>query len=394
MTNENRRPRIGGTSMTSRQPASAGVNGVPGATACMDTTDSVVTMSAKVPVEVTANAPVKAPSEAWGRAQVRRRRLIQLVVLLVSFSLITGVAMAANLRRSERDADIVAPARTVAGADSGASDSAGLSGAASSSSDWTVRPLAIVHRGDDSAPENSLSAIVNAGARGADYSEIDVRLDADKVPVVFHDRRTGRLSADHTDVLVSDLTTSELQHMTMRQHNENFHTPTLAQAIEATQHINDHTGLLLDLKTDDSHAPALTDAVMAQIEDAKFADRTTLMSTSDYAISLIHKRRPDWSVGKCVSPVPGTPVDWPKDASFVVIRGDLINLSVLARARRDNISVFAGVNDDYHRGDTTLSLGADGILGSNARKVVKTVTRHEVRADDKDLQRLSGFPHR
>lgn len=279
MTNENREPRIAGESMTEARPT-------------------------------------EAPVEVWSRAQVRRHWLIQLVVLLISLSLVAGAATAVNLRRRERDTGVITPIRTISGVDSGAtgitgaagtSDTTGgaasqsgesvaeRAGATPASSDWTVRPLAIVHRGDDSAPENSLHAIANAGARGADYSEIDVRLDADKVPVVFHDRKTGRLSADHVDVPVSDLTTDELQHMTMRQHDEDFHIPTLMQAIETAQHVNDHTGLLLDLKTDDRHAPALIDAVMSRIEDARFADRTMLMSTSDRAISLIHKRHPDWS---------------------------------------------------------------------------------------------------
>lgn len=333
--------------------------------------DAVVKSPSVVPSALSSDgtAVTAASREKDDRSRTRRNCLIQLIVLLICLSLVAGIALAANLRRRERDGSVVSP----------------------SSFDWFVRPLAIVHRGDDSAPENSLRAIANAGARGADYSEIDVRLDADGTPVVFHDRKTGRLSADHVDVRVKDLTTRELQHMPMRQHGEDYHVPTLAQAIGAARHANDHTGLLLDLKTDDRHAPALTDAVMAQVEESEFADRTMLMSTSDRAISLIHKRHPDWSVGKCVSPVPGSTIEWPKDSSFVVMRGDRITLGVLARARRDNIPVFAGVSDDYRQGNTTLSLGADGILGGNARKVVNTVTRHEIRVDDEGLKHLTGL---
>lgn len=378
--------------------------------------DAVVESPSVVPSTVSSDGTaVTAESREKGdRSRTRRNCLIQLIVLLISLSLVAGIALAANLRRREHDGSVVSPSSTVTGhgpdagptvtgtipshaeSYSGSESEKGSSvaertGATPSSSDWFVRPLAIVHRGDDSAPENSLRAITNAGARGADYSEIDVRLDADGTPVVFHDRKTGRLSADHVDVQVKDLTTRELQHMPMRQHGEDYHVPTLAQAIGAAQQANDHTGLLLDLKTDDRHAPALTDAVMAQVEEAEFADRTMLMSTSDRAVSLIHKRHPDWSVGKCVSPVPGSTIEWPKDSSFVVMRGDRITLGVLARARRDNIPVFAGVSDDYRQGNTTLSLGADGILGGNARKVVNTVARHEIRVDDEGLKHLHGL---
>ncbi|MBT1173617.1 hypothetical protein JS528_09755 [Bifidobacterium sp. MA2] len=296
---------------------------------------------------------------------LRRTLLVQLVVLLITLSLVTGVAVAANLRRRERDG-IDGP---VAGV-----------GPASVMHDarWRVRPLAIVHRGDDSAPENSLHAIANAGARGADYSEIDVRLTRDGVPVVFHDGRTGRLSAAGVDVPVSSVTLAELQRMPMTQHGEIYHIPTLAEAIGAARRSSDHLGLLLHLKSNPRHPAKLDDAVMDQVEDQRFADRAMFMSTNDEDIAIVHRRHPGWTVGKCVSPKGRPLVEWPKDASFVVMRGDRINLAVLARARRDGVPVFAGVSDDYREGNECLRLGADGILGGNTRRTLGTVDRHTV----------------
>ncbi len=52
----------------------------------------------------------------------------------------------------------------------------------------------IAHRGaSQDYPENSLEAIVEAGRQGADIVETDIRLTADRVPVLCHDRSLKRL---------------------------------------------------------------------------------------------------------------------------------------------------------------------------------------------------------
>lgn len=56
-------------------------------------------------------------------------------------------------------------------------------------------PLIIAHRGfSDEAPENSMAAFQKAIEAKSDMIELDVRLSADNVPVVFHDRRLQRTS--------------------------------------------------------------------------------------------------------------------------------------------------------------------------------------------------------
>lgn len=55
--------------------------------------------------------------------------------------------------------------------------------------------LTIAHRGARSmAPENTLRAIQKAHAVGADMCEVDVRLTADDVPVLIHDKLLERVS--------------------------------------------------------------------------------------------------------------------------------------------------------------------------------------------------------
>lgn len=71
------------------------------------------------------------------------------------------------------------------------------------------RPLVFAHRGGAKlAPENTLPAIDNGLALGADGLEIDVQLSADGVPVVIHDQTLDR-TTDHAGP-VNALTAAEL----------------------------------------------------------------------------------------------------------------------------------------------------------------------------------------
>ncbi|MBT1163994.1 glycerophosphodiester phosphodiesterase family protein [Bifidobacterium felsineum] len=281
-----------------------------------------------------------------------RRWVTQILILVLSLALVLGVGMLSAVRTRRKEQDDVGG--------------------------WQVKPLSIAHRGDDSAPENSTHAIANAGANGADYAEIDVRLDADGVPVVFHDRMTGRLAADGRNVPVSSLSTHELQHMHMRQNGENFHVPTLDEAIMAAQHVNDHLGLLLDLKTGSAGAEQLTHAVSDVIERRDFAGRVMVMAVNDDAIAAMRTLHPDWQIGKCVSPAGHPEVGWPRDASFVVMRGNRMDPAIVSRANRDNVPIYAGVSGDYREGGRCLRMGADGVLGSSARSVHELANRFAV----------------
>ena len=169
-------------------------------------------------------------------------------------------------------------------------------------------PIVIAHRGEAGDPENSVQAVVDAGKRGADYAEIDVRLTKDGVPVVFHDRRTGRLSRTGRDLLVAKTPLRLLQRMTMRHHDRDYHVPTLRQVLAAVRLAGGRPGLLLDLKTDDRHAAKLVAAVSDELERVGYDGDLMAMATSRKAIRLFARRNPQWPVGLCASGVADTVV--------------------------------------------------------------------------------------
>lgn len=71
-------------------------------------------------------------------------------------------------------------------------------------------PGIVAHRGHSlKYPENTLAAVRAAIDSGVHHVEVDVQLTADRVPVLFHDRRLGRLCG--IDRQVHELTMRELR---------------------------------------------------------------------------------------------------------------------------------------------------------------------------------------
>ena len=120
------------------------------------------------------------------------------------------------------------------------------------------------HRGGYAccAPENALESIEAAFNHGADHVEVDVRLSADGVAVLMHDRGVERVT-DGTG-RVSDMTLSELQRLdagaAFSSEFAGVRVPTLADALRVAR---GRGRLLLDIKSADAGRPiarALKDA--------------------------------------------------------------------------------------------------------------------------------------
>lgn len=110
------------------------------------------------------------------------------------------------------------------------------------------------HRGAASqAPENSLAAIRRAFERGADGVEVDVRLSADRVPVLCHDEDTARVARVARPVAAQ--TAAELAALDL---GNGQHVPTLTDALAA---VPAGKILWLDLKSSPEEMPTVLAAV-------------------------------------------------------------------------------------------------------------------------------------
>ncbi len=121
----------------------------------------------------------------------------------------------------------------------------------------TTAPRLAAHRGAASqAPENSLAAIRLAFASGADGVEVDVRLSADRVPVLCHDEDTRRVAG--VARRVAEQTAAELAALDL---GGGERIPTLEQALAA---VPDGKILWLDLKVEANEVDVVLAALPRQ----------------------------------------------------------------------------------------------------------------------------------
>lgn len=154
--------------------------------------------------------------------------------------------------------------------------------------DWlTDRPIA--HRGlhDETVPENSLAAIRAAIDHGYPI-EIDVRMTADGVPIVFHDRTLERLTGVEGAVAAVDWT--EIADRTLFDSDERI--PKLADALSA---IDGQVPVLVELKSRGRTGP-LERAVASQLDE--YAGRFAIQSFNPLTVAWFRHHRPGWHRGQ------------------------------------------------------------------------------------------------
>lgn len=154
--------------------------------------------------------------------------------------------------------------------------------------DW-LRNQPIAHRGlhSETVPENSLAAVEQAVSAGYPL-ELDVRLTADGVPVVFHDRRLDRLTSE-TGLLCEsawDVVTECLLLGTDET------VPRLETVLEL---VDGRVPVLLELKNTGMPGPletTVTDCLDSY--DGEFA----IQSFNPLVVAWFRRHRPGWDRGQ------------------------------------------------------------------------------------------------
>jgi glycerophosphoryl diester phosphodiesterase len=159
----------------------------------------------------------------------------------------------------------------------------------------TDRRLVFAHRGGALlAPENTMPAIDNGLALGADGLEIDVQLSADGIPVVIHDRTLDR-TTDRTGP-VNGMTAAELARVDAGFHFQIDGThPFRGQGIgittlDAVLSRHRDTRIIIEMKGGE---PDLARAVGASIRRADAVDRICVGSYYQKSIDTLRAEHPE-----------------------------------------------------------------------------------------------------
>ena len=217
-------------------------------------------------------------------------------------------------------------------------------------------PLAIAHRGASAyAAEHTYGAYDMAIAMGADVLEVDLRLTADRVPVVVHDRTLWRTAIDPRPV--ADVTLAQLGRL-----DPSIRPLTLRQVFER---YGSETRYLLDLKA--PRAP-LEREVLAVAADVGLCHRIQIQSFSRSGIR--RARRLDSSMSCAQLYPPYTPKraalrDMGRVKAFADAIGphsSSVDPALVTAAHAHGLRVQPYTVNDPAEIARLLAIGVDGII--------------------------------
>jgi glycerophosphoryl diester phosphodiesterase len=217
----------------------------------------------------------------------------------------------------------------------------------------------IAHRGASwNAPENSLAAIREALAQGADAVELDLQQTADGELVLIHDRDYLRVAGDPRAVW--ELTYEEAQALdTGSWFNEIFadeRLPTLEQAVEL---LRGRARLYLEVKTSRA-TPTLVEDTVRELQRLDFVDQTTIASLSPAVLDEMLALEPGFKSSLLVHTAIGVLATHPYDA--LGLRDSWVSARQLRAARDGGYELHVwtvNASADMHR---FIDMGVDAII--------------------------------
>jgi glycerophosphoryl diester phosphodiesterase len=226
-------------------------------------------------------------------------------------------------------------------------------------------PVIVAHRGASfDAPENTIAAIEYAILAQADYVEIDVRMTKDHVPIIIHDKTTGRTTNDTSNRVVKDLTLEQIKALDAGSwFSESFafeQIPTLEEALLATKGRID---VFLDLKESTIFFEEL---VIEIVESLDMASNITILSFNNLQLRRFKEKNPELKTLLLITSFFG---DMEKLANYDYIDHFGLHESLfksnpeyrdIIQSKRKQVFVYT-VNSE-RRLKTVVDLNADGII--------------------------------
>lgn len=215
------------------------------------------------------------------------------------------------------------------------------------------------HRGSAfKAPENTLSAIEQAIEDGADYIEIDVRMTADGVPVLWHDADMKRVFG--LDGKISDLTLEQAR----KRDAGSWFAPefsheriaTLEDAIATTR---GRAGLYVDIKPD-PETPELTRTVVELLQQLDAADGTVIAAAEWYVLAQARSLEPELKTTLLAQFIVG-PL-WEQDFDILGLRQNRVTPATVSQTHRSGNQLHVWTVNDPGAMSRFIDMGVDNII--------------------------------
>ncbi len=238
------------------------------------------------------------------------------------------------------------------------------------------------HRGSSAtAPENTLAAVEQAIADGADWIEVDVQELEDGTVVVMHDRDLQRLGG--VNVVVASSKYDELRDVDVGSwfaaEYSGERIPTLEQILDLCR---GRAGVNIELKYYGSTG-TLAERVIQIVEERRMESEVVLMSLKHDVVRQAKGLRPDWKMGVLTAVALGNPARLKAD--FLAIHSSLATRSLIRSAHRRGREVHVWTVNDPLQMSVLISRGVDNII-TDVPAVARSVL--EERAAMTAVQRL------
>ncbi len=223
--------------------------------------------------------------------------------------------------------------------------------------------LRIGHRGGGTArhaPENTLAAINQGIALGADYVEVDIQLTADKKLVVIHDKRVDRTTkgprfsrTQNRTRAVADLTLAELR---ILDAGNGERIPELSEVLHA---VNGHVGLMAEIIT-----PGIANDVVSAVREFRLRTPVIFASFLHSELLAVRRAQPDAHTLALLEGVPISGAQFAIDAqaSHVGLGFDSVTEAFIRELHSNKLAVFVYTLNDHRDIELARALGVDGII--------------------------------
>jgi glycerophosphoryl diester phosphodiesterase len=222
------------------------------------------------------------------------------------------------------------------------------------------------HRGSKvRAPENTLSALRQAIAEGADYAEIDVQTIADGVVVLLHDADLMRVAS--LNRRLRDINYPELKDLDVGSwfapEFSSERIPTLEEAIEVAR---GRIKLNIELKFTWA-APTLTEKVGNIIRQKGFSSDCVVSSLNFKALTEIKQSFPELTTGFIVFQAAGNLSRM--EADFLSISAARATARLVRQLHRNERAVHVWTVNDFNNVISMVEMGVDNIITDYPKEV-------------------------
>ncbi|MGL4773823.1 MAG: glycerophosphoryl diester phosphodiesterase membrane domain-containing protein [Clostridium sp.] len=230
------------------------------------------------------------------------------------------------------------------------------------------------HRGSSlTAPENSLSSIINAIEEGADYAEIDVMTTKDNKVVLFHDSNLKRI--DGSNRSIKDMTLDQVKQVNNGSYFSDFYSdekiPTLEEVFEISK---GKIKLNIELKPY-GEGDTLPVEVSKLIEEHDMEGEVVVTSIDYEVLQEFKSVNPFVRVGYILTFGLG---DFTKlDVDFLSIEYQLAKKELIYGMHALSKEVHVWTVNDEDRVDTLSKLGVDNIITDSVPTVNEALEKNK-----------------